>query len=332
MRIGQTPSPVRQEDFRPARVTVCIVVCIPNQLGYYSRRLDVLKLCLRSLFANTPEGSYELLVLDNGSCPEVVEYLTSLRDQELIDYLLLLRRNAGKINACRMMFGAAPGEIVAFSDDDIFFGPGWLDAQLKLLDVYPRVGMVSGRPVRKQFGYGNKYLEQYLIEFPEVVASYGHFIPEEWEAEYLRSTGRSKKGLSTIAASRTDILLEYRGVKAYSTAAHFQFVSPKSVILAGLSGLDTRNNVSEERKFEECIDQMGYARLSTVDRYVRHIGNVVSRELFEEAVHSFPAMEDVVAWKPPAPMLLGLTRNRFVKGLLRRVNQWSYLLLHHPDP
>ena len=54
MRIGGSPAVVKRKDFCPARVTVCIVVCIPHELDYYVHRFDVLKLSLRSLAAHTP--------------------------------------------------------------------------------------------------------------------------------------------------------------------------------------------------------------------------------------------------------------------------------------
>jgi hypothetical protein len=36
-------------------------------------------------------------------------------------------------------------------------------------------------------------------------------------------------------------------------------------------------------ELDEAVDAAGYLRLSTVERYTRHIGNVVSPELLEEA-------------------------------------------------
>ena len=39
-----------------------------------------------------------------------------------------------------------------------FYAP-WLEAQLRILDTFPRVGTVSGRPVRQQFAYGLSYLD-----------------------------------------------------------------------------------------------------------------------------------------------------------------------------
>lgn len=332
MRLGARPSFVMRRDFRPARVTVCIVVCIPDELGYYAHRLDVLKLCLRSLIANTPEDGYDLMVLDNGSCAPVVDYLRTQRDRGYIDYLFLLTRNIGKMSACQMMCQAAPGAIVAYSDDDVFFDAGWLEAQLEVLDTYPRVGMVSGRPVRKMFGYGNQYLPGYLAEFPEISGTYGHIIPDSWEIEFLRSTGRSVTGLESVKQTFTDILLEYRGLKAYSTATHFQFLAPKAVILEGLKRAASRTTCTDERRVEESIDESGYARLSTFGRHVRHIGNVISADLLADVGSTLPATDDLTVWAPPSPWLLRLTRPRLVRAVLRRLNHSSYRLLHHPAP
>jgi len=332
MRLGGPSVVVNRRDFRPARVTVCIVVCIPHELDYYVHRFDVLKLSLRSLAANTPRDRYDLMVLDNGSRPEVVDHLRTLHARGDIDSLVLMHRNIGKLNAWRMLFDAAPGELVAYSDDDVWFDAGWLDAQLEIFETYPRVGMVSARPVRKQFAYGNAYLPGYLEEFNSIIVDRGHFIPDEWELEFLRSTGRSASGLESVKQSRTDVLLEYRGVRAYSTATHFQFLAPKTVMLEGLKLGACRTQGSEERRVEEAIDEMGYARLSTFGRHVRHIGNVVSAELLNDVGKTLAVGDDLAVWSPPPPLLERLIGFRAARGVLRRLNRWSYLLLHHPAP
>ena len=54
-----------------------------------------------------------------------------------IDYLLLAGQNIGKIGALQMIARFAPGEIIAYTDDDVFFLPGWLDTHLKIIDTYP---------------------------------------------------------------------------------------------------------------------------------------------------------------------------------------------------
>lgn len=322
MRIGECPARVKRVHVQPARVTVCVVVCIPHQFDYYSRRLDVLQLSLNSLRAHTARGAYTLMVLDNNSCPAVVDYLRKQHELGHIDQLILSGRNLGKINACRMLFDAAPGDIVAYADDDVWFGPGWLDAQLQVLEAFPRVGMVSGRPVRQQFLYGNTGLRGYLDAFPGVAKHTGRFIPDEWEREYLRSTGRTGEPVSV-----DDIRLEYGGVAAYSTAAHFQFIAPKAVIREALAKCGGPRIGSEERQFEEAVEAMGYVRLSTIDRHIRHIGNVVDDEVRKLAAGLVPSTAAV--WQPSPPWLVRAARTRLGRALLSRLNRWSYFLLHH---
>jgi GT2 family glycosyltransferase len=150
-RTGINPSRGRKTDYMPARVTLAVLTYLPDTVAYYENRFDVTRLCLDSLIANTPEP-YDLLVFDNGSSPQMIDHLRSLRDSGDIDYLLLSARNIGKIGALQMITRFAPGEIIAYTDDDIFFLPGWLETHLKVIDTYPEVGMVTGFYIRRNAG------------------------------------------------------------------------------------------------------------------------------------------------------------------------------------
>lgn len=332
MRIGMSPTRRRLSDYCPARVTICVLVFIPDQIGYFAHRFDVLKLCVQSIVKHTGSAAYDLLVFDNGSCRDVLDYLRSLRDQGIIQYLILSANNIGIHNALKIMFHAAPGEVIAYSQDDILFYPGWLQAELKILDTFPKVGMVSGVPVREQFRYGNQYLAAYLSDFPDVLVKRGHFIPDDWERDFFVSTGReADRELDAVRQAYQDIMLEYRGVKAYSTAVHFQYVAPKAVILQGLArGWDARLMEGPDVEIDERIDSMGFARLSTFQRHVRHIGNAITPDL-EDSISALGLSDERKVWTPPRPLLLRLARRRIVRRILRRIHNWSYFLLkYHP--
>ena len=58
----------------------------------------------------------------------MVEYLISLNRAGKIDHLMLSKHNMGKLNALYRIMQSAPGEIIAYTDDDVFFLPGWLEA------------------------------------------------------------------------------------------------------------------------------------------------------------------------------------------------------------
>lgn len=328
MRLGERPAFVRKNEFTPARVTVCIVTHIPHQLGYYASRLDVLRLSLRSLHAHTPRGAVDVMVLDNGSCDEVVDDLRRQLRAGTINYLTLLDKNIGKLRALETMCGAAPGELIAYGDDDVLYEAGWLEAQLQLMAAFPRVGMVSARPVRKQFSYGNEYLPGYLRAHPDVTAKHGHFIPDDWELEYLRSTGQSADGLEDVKRKRTDILLERGGITAYSTASHFQFVAPKAVLQEGFRFDVGAEWASDDRQLEMAIDRLGYARLSTNGRFVRHIGNVIDAQMLAAAPDL--ATDDLKVWRESAGPVRTAARLRPIRALLRRLHEWTYTRLHEP--
>ena len=331
MRIGSSPHKTGTSDYQPARVTVCVLVCIPETVGYYAHRFDVLKLCIESLVKNT-ESPYDLLVFDNGSCPEVVDFLRLRRDDGAIRFLILSAVNIGMAGAYRVMFNAAPGEVIAYSDDDILFHPGWLTAQLRLLDTFPRVGMVSGVPVRHQFRYGNRYLTAYLADFPAIVATSGHFIPDAWEREFFTSVTESSSVESTFIRIRDtyrEIVLDYNGVKAYSTASHFQFVAPKDVLLQGLSPEWTRGLMTGDQEMDERIDLLGYARLSTFDRYVQHIGNVITPDL-AQSLAALGLGHGLPVWRSPNPILLRMAHHiRAIRARLRQSYNWLYFLRNY---
>jgi len=83
MRVGKSPTRSLLTDYRPARVTICVPAFVPEQMGCFAHRCDVLKLCLHRIVkhTNSPHG---LMVFDTRSCSDVVDYRGSLRDQGLI--------------------------------------------------------------------------------------------------------------------------------------------------------------------------------------------------------------------------------------------------------
>ena len=229
-RIGINPARGKLSEYQPTRVSICLITYIPEESGYFEHRLHVLKLVFASLEAHTTRP-YDLLVFDNGSCPEVIQYLQSLKGTGLIDFLILAKQNIGKIGALRILFQAAPGEIIAYSDDDIFFYPGWLEAHLNILENIPQAGMVSGVPVRNAAHHANQSLEK-LSKNPseDLQVSYERRIPDEWENDWAISTGRDAQAHLSATQQDQDMVIrrtDSQGkilCEAIGAANHFQFV------------------------------------------------------------------------------------------------------------
>ena len=135
-RTGMNPARTKHSTYRPARVTVAVLVHIPNLTGFYEHRLEVLKACLDSILQNTT-SPYDLLVFDNASCVEVQDYLAELQEEGLVTFVYRSAVNIGKLAAFRLITNAAPGVLIAFSDDDVYHYPGWLEAEQEVFDKFP---------------------------------------------------------------------------------------------------------------------------------------------------------------------------------------------------
>ena len=270
------PARNRQSGYHPARITLAVLTHVPNLAGYFEHRFDVLRLCLESLIANTPEP-HDLIVFDNASCPPVIDYLRELRDEGHIHYLMLSSQNIGKIGALQILFRACPGEIIAYNDDDIFFLPGWLDAHLKILETYPKVGMVTGFYIRSHMSYAVETTRAFADQ-AGVQAQEGMLIEREWEQHYIDNMGRTWEKYEEEIRGCQDLEFTYQGVKTLASAGHHQFIAPKKMLLEALPKEWGGQLMGKMLELDWAIDGMGYLRLSTREYVTRLLGNAVNEE------------------------------------------------------
>jgi glycosyltransferase involved in cell wall biosynthesis len=230
------------------------------------------------------------MVFDNGSCKIVTDFLVERNRAGEINYLFLSERNIGKINAFRLIFKAAPGKIIAYSDDDILFYPNWLGAQLEILENFPKAGMVSGVPVRNASKHAMTSLDKLATAGSSGIStSFERHIPDDWEFDWAVSTGRDPKAHLQATQDHQDLILQATNAvkgnicKAIGSANHFQFISEKQTILQALPAGWSDKMMGSMVELDEAVDQLGYLRLSTPQRYTRHMGNVLSEEILQDA-------------------------------------------------
>jgi len=120
---------------RDAPLAASIVIPVFNNLPFTRQ-------CLDSIFQNTTPGTYELIVVDNGSTDGSREFLES--QQPRIRYIRN-QRNLLFARGCNRGAWAARGENVLFLNNDTVVGPGWLDAMLEVLDQAPEIGIVGNK-------------------------------------------------------------------------------------------------------------------------------------------------------------------------------------------
>ena len=244
---------------------------LPSLEGYHENRFEVVKVSLTTMRENAGLNC-KTLVWDNGSCQEFRDWLLN---EYKPDYVML-STNVGKSIARASILRMLPPEtIVGVADDDMYYYPDWFKAQVELMKYFPNVGQVSGYPVRTQMRWGNKRTLEWARKV--AIVEEGSFIPAEWDKDFCTSIGRDYEWHKKYTENDMDKRITYRGVQAYAFAHHCQFICEAGEI-APLARFDTEA-MADEKPFDWAVDNTGMLRLTTINRYTRHIGNVLDDDL-----------------------------------------------------
>jgi hypothetical protein len=179
------------------------------------------------------------------------------------------------------MLKAAPGDIIAYCDDDVFFLPGWLERHLEVIDTYPNVGAVTGMYIKPHMKEGISSTLKFA-ESPDVQAEHGMLVEKELEQHYIDQTGRTWEKYQDEIAGLEDVRLTYKGVQTFISAGHYQFAAKKATILQALPSVWTGNLMGQMRELDVAIDQLGLLRLCTTPPTLRLLGNLIDQTAAEE--------------------------------------------------
>ena len=270
MRKGQNPAKFVHTVSRPERITAAVLSYIPFLSGYYAEGLDVLRACLDSMRrdAGLP---FDLLVFDNGSCPEVLSYLEAERQAGRIQYLVLSEHNVGKGGAWNFILGGAPGEIISYCDSDVLFSPNWLKRSVELLEGFPNVGMVTARPFRTPPEFYDATLEWAR---QEAAVEEGDFIPWETFLEFNLSLGQSEADNRKVYAETQDRRIVFNGLTALAGGSHWQFTGWKATLQRFLP-FEMGKPMGEVRQLDRRVDEAGLLRLMLPEPHAMNLSNTL---------------------------------------------------------
>jgi glycosyltransferase involved in cell wall biosynthesis len=270
MRKGQNPAKFVKEVPRPERITAALLNYIPFLSGFYAETLDVLKVCMESMRkeAGLP---FDLMVFDNGSCPEVRDFLVQEKDAGRIQYLILAEKNMGKGGAWNVMLAGAPGEIIAYTDSDVLFSPNWLKRSVEILETFPNVGMVTARPFRTppEFYEGTLKWARANAKLEE-----GQFIPWERFLEFNLSLGQTEEENKKVYAETRDWRIQYKGITAMAGASHWQFTAYKTTLQQFLP-FDMDKPMGQVRQLDKRMNDWGLLRLMVSDPLAMNMSNTL---------------------------------------------------------
>ena len=108
-------------------------------------RFELLQQTINSLLLNTPTELYDLIVIDDGSKPDCIDYLNGLKAGEIIKDLVFTElgsparcRNVGAEIAKRRGY-----EYLYHTDNDIYFLEGWLEECIRVKENFPEIKIIG---------------------------------------------------------------------------------------------------------------------------------------------------------------------------------------------
>jgi glycosyltransferase involved in cell wall biosynthesis len=279
MRKGQNPAFLGMAAYQPQKLGIGTMIFAPSLDGYFENVLEIFKYQLASIYETT-HIDFDLLVLDNGSCEAVKKELQALFQEGWIDWLISSPHNLGRTGGMNIIYGALQNELVCYTDSDVLFRPGWLEASLGIMDAFPKPGMIAAQPMFFDVMDGQATAHLALKGDPKF--EFTTVKPDSNALEdYCLGLGAGPEKRAKLQdIPHTVVVNKENNQQAIIGATHMQFLTTREVIKS-ITPLPASTALSgkESEQLDWRIDEGGYLHLSTQKAFVYHMGNVVDDRL-----------------------------------------------------
>ncbi|OOG65785.1 glycosyltransferase family A protein [Flavobacterium sp. A45] len=270
MRVGFNPHKDKTLTESDYFHQVIIPVYIPNQEGYFKDSFEILGLCLDSLFKTINKKTC-ITIVNNGSCIEVVAYLNDLFHKNKIQEVIHTT-NIGKLNAVLKGISGDNFPLITVSDSDVLFLNGWQEASYSIFDSFPKTGAVCPTPSSRSLRTftANVYWDLFFSNKLKCTPVVNH--------DALKMFGLSvgDDNFYNPVQLKKYLTVTNEDKKAVLGAGHFVTTYRSQVF----NNLESRfatfklGGDSEGQFLDLPVVKKGFWRLSTVDNYAYHMGNV----------------------------------------------------------
>lgn len=271
MRIGFNPNKDKIQESNEFFHQVIVPVYIPNQEGYFKDSFAILQYCLQSLFKTSHPKTY-FTIVNNGSCGEVVDYLSALYQENKIQELIHTT-NIGKLNAILKGIAGQKFQLITITDADVLFLNDWQKATYQIFETFPKAGVVSTTPSPKMIRHFTSN-----VLFENILSSQMRF-SQVANPDAMKSFAESVGNPSLYNEYHLEkyLTLSKGNVKAVVGAGHFVATYRASIF----DNLEQRNSIyclggnSEGDILDKPVVKKGLWRLSTENNYTLHMGNTL---------------------------------------------------------
>lgn len=279
MRKGKNPAKLKGNNEVKSKAfhQVIVPVYLPLLEGYYKEGLDILKLCVESVYLTVHDKTL-ITVVNNGSCKKVRHYLNYCLEEEII-HEVIHTSAIGKINAIAKGLSGHNFELVTITDADVLFTNGWQKAVYEIYENFPKAGMVCTTPLFYRIRNGTEMifwdnLFNKELKFREVKS------PED--QEYFM---KSIEGLQRLNKfNKTNFLCLKNKYEVVLGAGHFCSTYRPEVLKKKSSNHENvKMSPKSMRDFlDDPVIKHGLWKLSTSENFTYHMGNTLEQWMKEK--------------------------------------------------